>query len=238
MIDEIRRAVDAAAADNAVAGLVLTGTGRAFSAGLDAGDLARSAGGSGPSAGPRREGELPALFSHLLTVPKPVIAAVNGVCAGGGVVLAMMCDLRFAAPEAAFVTAFAQRGLIAEHGTGWFLPRLVGTSAALDLLWSSRRVEADEALRLGLVDRLVPADDLLAEALAYVERLAATVSPRSVATMKAQVYAGLSLPADAALAQDHARMQASLLHPDATEGVQSFVERRPPRFAPLGGFRP
>ena len=98
-----------------------------------------------------------------MRVPKPVIAAVNGVAAGGGFVLAMMCDLRFAATSASFTTAFSRRGLVAEHGTSWLLPRIVGLNRALDLMWSARRITAEEAYRIGFVDRLVPDDALLDE---------------------------------------------------------------------------
>ena len=158
MIAAFRRAVDEAVADTRVVGIVVTGAGRAFSAGLDMVDLARSA-TDGLSRSEPDPVELPALFSHLLQVPKPVIAAVNGVAAGGGFVLAMMCDLRFAAETAgSFTTAFAKRGLVAEHGTSWILPRLVGTNRALDLLWSARRIDAAEAYRIGFVDRVVPDD--------------------------------------------------------------------------------
>jgi len=233
MIADIRRAVMRAARDPDVVGIVITGSGRGFTAGLDSGDLTRSTEGALGDAEPGPSDELPALFSYLLNVPKPVIAAVNGVAAGGGFVLAMMCDLRFASPAASFTTAFSKRGLIAEHGTGWFLPRLVGTSRALDLLWSSRRVDADEAYRIGMVDRIVPADDLLAEARRYVEELAASVSPRSMAVAKAQVYSGLSQSAPTALRDTDGLMKEALDHPDAKEGVLSFIERRPPHFAPL-----
>ena len=159
MVADIRKAVDRAAADEKAVGIIITGTGRAFSAGLDAADLARSASGTAQSdieSSTPPTDDLPALFSYLLRIPKPVIAAVNGVAAGGGFVLAMMCDLRFAAESASFTTVFSKRGLIAEHGTSYLLPRLVGISRALDLLWSSRRFDAAEALRIGFVDRVVP----------------------------------------------------------------------------------
>jgi enoyl-CoA hydratase/carnithine racemase len=231
MVRDLRRTVDRAAADPAVAGIVVTGAGRAFCAGLDAGDLARSAAGTAPvdDTVPDPD-ELPALFSYLLRVPKPVVAAVNGVAAGGGMVLAMMCDLRFGAETASFTTAFSRRGLVAEHLTSWLLPRQVGTSAALDLLWSARRIDSAEAFRLGLLDRLVPGDQVVEAAVAYVRDLAANVSPRSVAVMKAQVYRHWALAlAEAASDADHLTAEA-LRHPDAAEGVASFVERRPPRF--------
>jgi enoyl-CoA hydratase/carnithine racemase len=240
MITALRERVDQAVADETVVAIVFTGTGRAFSAGLDAEDLARSTQG-GPPARPSRadpDAEPPALFSYLLGVPKPVIAAVNGVCAGGGLVLAMMSDLRFVAASATFTTVFSRRGLIAEHATSWLLPRMIGTNRALDLLWSSRRFDAAEALRLGFADRVVPDDDLLAEVRRYVEDLAASVSPQSLATMKAQVYEGLSQTFDEAVWDADARMRVSLDHPDAREGVASFAERRPPRFLPWSAGGP
>jgi enoyl-CoA hydratase/carnithine racemase len=232
MIAAIRAAVEHAAADENVVGIVITGTGRAFSAGLDAVDLARSTSGEAQSdiENSNPPDELPALFSYLLRIPKPVIAAVNGVAAGGGFVLAMMCDLRFAAESASFTTVFSKRGLIAEHGTSYLLPRLVGTGRALDLLWSSRRFDAAEAYRMGFVERLVPGDRVLEEACAYIGDLAANISPRSLAVIKAEVYGHLSLGMEAAIRHADKVMNESLTHPDATEGVASFVERRPPRF--------
>lgn len=234
MIAEIRKAADMAAADEQVVGIVVTGAGRAFCAGLDTGDLTRSASGTAAEAEPASnlsDDELPALFSHLLRIPKPVIAAVNGVAAGGGFVLAMMCDLRFAAAGASFTTAFSKRGLIAEHGTSWILPRLVGLNRALDLLWSARRIDAAEALRIGFVDRVVPNEKLLDDAKAYIRDLAANVSPRSLAVMKMQIYRHSSLAMGTAIRDADRLTHESLAHPDATEGVKSFVERRPPRFA-------
>jgi enoyl-CoA hydratase/carnithine racemase len=148
MVEEIRSVVDEAAADPNVIAVVITGNGRGFSAGLDTGDLAKSASGTVSSSSRASDpDELPALFSHIMRVPKPVIAAVNGVAAGGGLVLAMMCDLRFAATSASFTTAFSRRGLVAEHGTSWLLPRIVGLNRALDLMWSARRITAEEAYR-------------------------------------------------------------------------------------------
>ena len=238
MVADIRKAVDRAAADEKAVGIIITGTGRAFSAGLDAADLTRSASGTAQtdieSSTPPTD-DLPALFSYLLRIPKPVIAAVNGVAAGGGFVLAMMCDLRIAAESASFTTAFSKRGLIAEHGTSYLLPRLLGISRALDLLWSSRRFDAAEALRIGFVDRVVPNDRVVDEACAYIRDLAANVSPRSLAVIKAQVYGHLSLGMEAAIRHSHKVTNEALAHPDAAEGVASFVERRPPRFQPWKG---
>ena len=237
MINDIRTQVERASADDQVVGIVITGTGRGFSAGLDMEDLTKSTSGMAPATTTERApdpDELPALFGFLPRIPKPVIGAINGVCAGGGFVLAMMCDVRFAAERSArFTTAFGKRGLVAEHGTSWLLPRLVGTSRALDLLWSSRTIDAAEAYRIGFVDRLVDDNELLNAATAYIRDMAAAVAPRSIALMKAQVYRGWSQPIDVALSQVQDEVNASLVHPDSTEGVVSFLEKRSPRFAPI-----
>jgi enoyl-CoA hydratase/carnithine racemase len=239
MVEQIRDAVERASADEGVVAIIITGTGRAFCAGLDAGDLERST-RHGAQASPRAVSadELPALFSYLLRVPKPVLAAVNGVAAGGGFVLAMMCDLRFAASDASFTTVFSKRGLIAEHGTAWLLPRIVGTSRALDLLWSSRRFDAAEAYRIGFVDRLAPRETLIDETKAYLHELAANVSPNSLAVIKAEVYRHWSLAMEPAFRDADDLMKTALAHPDAAEGVASFVERRAPRFRRIKGEKP
>jgi enoyl-CoA hydratase/carnithine racemase len=238
MIADIQSAVDSLAGNPAVTGIVITGTGRGFCAGLDMGDLGRTASGETESRSrPTDPNELPALFAYLLRVPKPVIAAVNGTAAGGGFVLAMMCDLRFVVQSARFTTAFSKRGLIAEHGTSWLLPRLVGTGRALELLWSSKVIDAAEAYRIGFVDRVVEDGEgaALAEAVQFIRTLSETASPRSMARMKALVLRGWSQPIDVALHEVNEELPAALAHPDATEGVQSFLEKRPPNFAPWTG---
>lgn len=232
MIGEIERMALQAEADPEVVAIALTGEGRGFCAGVDMSVLTASTQG----AAPRDDGRAnPALFSFLTRISKPVIAAVNGVAAGGGFVLAMMADLRFVAEEASLITVFSRRGLIAEHGTSWLLPRMIGLSAALDLLMSSRRVDGAEALRLGLADRLLPGADLLPAVEAYVADLAATVSPTALAVIKAQVRRHLAQPFDEAARESAALMATALAHPDATEGAASFIARRPPRFAAWTG---
>ena len=144
-------------------GIVITGNGRGFSAGLDAQVLAEvTSKGGNASSDVAAEDDLPRIFSYLLEVPKPVIAAVNGVAAGGGLILALMSDLRIASRDASFVTVFLKRGLVAEHGSSWLLPRLVGTGRALDLLWMSDRIDAQTAADIGLVERLAEPDELCA----------------------------------------------------------------------------
>ncbi len=169
-----------------------------------------------------------------LSIPKPIIAAVNGACAGIGLVQALMCDLRFAAAGAKLTTAFARRGLVAEHGISWMLPRLVGPARALDLLLSGRVVLAEEAQALGLVNRVLAPEALLDATLDYAHELVVNCSPASMATMKRQVYADLEQALPDALAEADRLMLASFTAPDFVEGVASFVERRDPRFAALG----
>jgi enoyl-CoA hydratase/carnithine racemase len=240
MIGEIERLARAAEADPDVTAICITGAGRGFCAGIDMSVLADHASHGPPPRAEAHDGRppRPALFSFLLDISKPVIAAVNGVGAGGGFVLAMMCDLRFMAEDASLITIFSRRGLIAEHGTSWLLPRMVGLSRALDLLWSSRKIDAAEAYRIGLADRVVPSDQLMDAVEAYVADLAATVSPRALAVIKAQVHRHLAIGFDDAALESDALMAKALKHPDASEGAQSFIERRPARFAAWTGDAP
>ena len=231
MIWAIEQEIRAAERDPAVFAIAVTGAGRGFCAGVDMSVLADHAAGNAPAS--RRE--RPALFSFILEISKPVIAAINGPCAGGGFVLAMMCDLRFMATEASLTTVFSKRGLIAEHGTSWLLPRMIGLNRALDLLWSSRRVDAEEAYRLGFADRVVPGDELLGAVEGYVNAMADSVSPRAIAVIKRQLHDHLATDFDTAARESDALMKTALAHPDATEGARTFVERRQPAFAPWTG---
>lgn len=236
LLRDFRAAVEAAADDPAVVGIVVTGTGRGFCAGLDAQALAEtaSAGSSARGAASDSPQEVPGLFTWLLDVPKPVIAAVNGVAAGGGLVLAALCDVRFASSEASFATVFSKRGLISEHGTSWILPRLLGPGRALELLWSSRRIDAEEALRIGLVEFTTAPDELLERAGAFVRDLAANASPAAIRDTKRLVYRHMGVGYSEALREADELQWRALDHPDSTEGVQSYLEKRPPRFARLG----
>ena len=173
-------------------------------------------------------------FSYLLAIRKPIIAAINGAAAGLGLAIACLCDVRFAAERAVFRTAFSQRGLIAEHGMSWILPRLLGPARALDLLWHPRKVTAAEALQLGLVNRVVADDQIVAEARSYIEEIAAASSPTSLMVMKQQVYRHMMLPLSEAMSDANQLMAESIARPDFKEGVASFLERRPPRFGRIG----
>jgi enoyl-CoA hydratase/carnithine racemase len=218
------------AASDQVRVVVVTGAGRGFCAGADMQEL-QAIGDNGLEAAAEAHDSRPQTFP--LSIPKPIIAAINGPCAGIGLVQALMCDIRFAAEGAKLTTAFSRRGLVAEHGISWILPRLVGPATALDLLLSGRVVLGDEAAQLGLVNRALPADQVLPETMAYALDLAANCSPASMAAMKRQVYADLDTGLPGALAEADRLMVASLTAPDFVEGVASFVERRGPQFAPL-----
>jgi enoyl-CoA hydratase/carnithine racemase len=209
---------------------VLTGAGRGFCAGADMQEL-QSLGEDGVSED-QRNGARTAQ-TYPLTVPKPIVAAINGPCAGIGLVQALMCDIRFVAEDAKITTAFARRGLVAEHGISWILPRLVGPAQALDLLLSGRVVLGQEAAAMGLANRATPKETVLEETLAYAHELATLCSPASMATMKRQVYAALEQALPVALAEADEAMLESFMQPDFVEGVSSFVERRAPEFAPL-----
>jgi enoyl-CoA hydratase/carnithine racemase len=242
MLTEIRAAIEAGVADPAVVAVVITGAGRGFSAGLDSAQLTEAvAGRTGRppvASADDEDAELPGLFSYFLQQPKPIIAAVNGVTAGGGFVLATMCDLRFASTNASFLSIFTKRGLIAEHGTTWTLPRLIGMGAALDVLWSSRRIEADEALRLGLVQQVVEPDELLPTVAAYVRELAANVAPQAIAETKRLAYRHAGMTIRASLVESDESTYAFSTRPDAVEGAAALVERRTPNFTRVTGGNP
>ena len=246
MLAEIRHAIGSAEKDESVVGIVLTGAGKGFCAGMDMNALDNLSSGSGDGSddlsrlntdlgNPEMGEDFQVTYSYLLAVQKPIIAAVNGACAGLGMSVAMFCDMRIMAEDAKFATAFAQRGLVAEHGISWSLPRIVGPSRALDLLWSGRRVLAPEAERIGLVDRVVESGKAAEAAQDYVRMLAETSAPLSLKVMKQQVYTHMATPVGDAMRQTNKLMAESLKRDDFREGVRSFLEKRPPNFAPVKG---
>ena len=244
MLAELRHALAEAESDRRVVGIVLTGAGRGFSSGMDIESLGATASGSGGDRAidpaldaqpgdPAMGADFQVTFSYLLSLRKPLIAAVNGPAAGLGMMIACLCDMRFAGPAAVFRIAFGQRGLIAEHGSSWILPRLLGPARALDVLWTSRKITAKEALELGLANRVVEGDAAEA-AREYLRDLAETTSPTSLMIMKQQVYRHLMLPLGPAMEDANRLMAESLGRPDFKEGVSSFVERRAPKFERIG----
>lgn len=233
----LHAAIDRAEGDPAVRAIVLTGSGRGFCAGANLGTTESLADSQGDSATlsetavAQLVGERHPYF--LTELRKPVIAAINGACAGIGLTHALMCDIRFAAAGAKFATSFARRGLIAEHGISWILPRLAGWGAAMDLLLSGRTFLAEEARELGLVNHVVEPGQLLERAMAYAADIAANCSPASLAVIKAQAYRDALDDVAAVSARAEALMNESLIRPDLIEGVVSFLEKRPPKFPPL-----
>lgn len=241
MLAEIRHALAEAERDDNVIGIVLTGAGRGFCAGMDMNALDSMSSGEGGAAedlsslsatpGDPEMGEnFETTYSYLLSIRKPLIAAINGACAGLGFSVALFCDMRFVEKTAKFTTAFSQRGLVAEHGMSWTLPRIVGPSRALDILWSARKFDGEEADRLGLADRLCETGTALEEACDYIQTLAQTSAPISLKVMKQQVYRHLNMPLGEAMKETNHLMDESLQRSDFTEGVRSFIEKRPPEF--------
>jgi enoyl-CoA hydratase/carnithine racemase len=228
MTDLYIAALDRATSDPDARAVVVTGAGRGFCAGADMTLLAGLADG-----GPRVANADRPPYQLEPAVPKPVIAAINGACAGLGLVRALYCDLRIAVRGAKITTAFARRGLVAEYGMSWLLPRIVGLPTALDLLLSGRTLLAEEAAELGLVDRLVD-DDALGAATEYAGELARLSSPASMRDMKRQVWGDLTGTLEESVERAESLMRASFDRPDLAEGVSSYLEGREPQFPPLG----
>jgi enoyl-CoA hydratase/carnithine racemase len=241
MQKEVYSAMADAEKDDGVRVIILTGAGRAFCAGADIQNLGQLAGGKvdvdrlkrdwltrSPRDGARPDFQQ--TYSYFPAIGKPVIGALNGPTVGLGLVIALYCDMRLASDQAKFSTAFARRGLIAEHGIGWTLPRLVGLANGCDLLFSARTIDAQEALRMGLVSSVCPAEKLLPAAVEYAEELASKVSPRSMRVMKKQVYNALFQTLAGAIDEANEEMFQSFTCDDFKEGVAHFVEKRAPRF--------
>lgn len=221
--------------------IIVTGAGRGFCAGADMGLLTSLTDGSldlegvnteaaSPGKNPGTREDFLKQYSFPAAVQKPVIAAVNGAAMGIGMVHALYCDIRFASDAAKFGTAFAQRGLIAEHGISWMLPRLVGLENALDLLYTARIIGADEAKAMGLVSRVVPADELMPRVREYALQIAKGSSPRSLRVIKKQVWDDQLQDLGPSIEVAVREMLESFAAEDFTEGVLSFLEKRPPNF--------
>jgi enoyl-CoA hydratase/carnithine racemase len=240
---EFTDAVRRAAADDAVRAIVITGAGKGFCAGADMSLLsaaASGAGAGGDGAGsplaadvdfaPEARADFRKKHAWLVSVPKPVIAAINGSSVGLGFVIPLYCDFRIAAESAKFSVIFSKRGLVAEYGLAWILPRIVGLPNAIDLVFTSRLIDAAEAQRMGLVSRVLPDAGFLDAVQAFARELAATVSPRSLRVMKRQMYLaqleGLGPSVDLAMEE----MRLSFSGEDFKEGVAHFLEKRAPRF--------
>ena len=239
---EVRAAMGEAEHDENVRVIILTGAGRGFCAGADMSllstvaekglDEARRAQAVQPasSGGEGTRRDFRKKYSYFPAVTKPVIAAINGPVVGLGLVIALYCDIRLASDAARFGTAFAQRGLIAEYGMAWMLPRLVGHANALDLLFSARMIDAAEALRMGLVNQVFPRETFLENVQKCAADLASSVSPRSLRVIKRQVYDAMFQTLGEAFEIAEREMLESLRCEDFKEGVAHSVEKRAPAF--------
>jgi len=242
MESEVRSHMENAEQDDEVRVIVLTGAGRGFCAGADMSLLSavadRGLDDRGPAhvlnnEGNRREGVPPDFqkkYSYFPAIGKPVIAAINGPVVGLGLVITLYCDLRLASDASRFSTTFARRGLIAEYGMAWMLPRIIGIANALDLLFSARTIDAAEALRMGLVNRVFPQETFLEKVQEAAQELASTVSPRSLRIIKRQVYEAMSQPLGEAFDISVREMMACFRTEDFKEGVAHFVQKRPAAF--------
>ncbi len=225
MEEEVRSAMTAAAGDDGVRAILLTGAGRGFCAGADMSLLTGIVDGQAPRRTP-----VGRCFLDFPVVPKPIIAAINGPAVGLGLILPLYCDLRIASESARFGTAFAKRGLIAEYGLAWLLPRLVGPGNAIDLLFSARVIDAREAHRMGLVNRVLPEAEFAGGVRAYAIELASQVSPRSMRIIKQQVYEAQSQSLAEAQRMAEKEMYECFGTEDFREGVAHYMEKRQPAF--------
>lgn len=240
---EVRAAMHEADTDPNVRVIILTGAGRGFCAGADMsllnsisqqglsarqqGSFLQNAGNGGRSDG---RPDFQKKYSYFPSLQKPVIAAVNGPAVGLGFIHTLYCDIRFASENAKFGTAFAKRGLIAEYGLAWMLPRLIGPANAMDMLFSARLVDAHEALRMGLVNQVYPQEGFLSRVHEYAHELANSVSPRSLRVMKSQIYNAMFQSLGEAFETAEEEMVKSLQCEDFKEGVAHFLEKRAPVF--------
>jgi len=256
MEKEVRSSMENAERDEDVRVIVLTGAGRGFCAGADMSLLSavaehgvvdrnsedQKSGVQNREVQKREDQNREAAlrdgvpldfqkrYSYFPAIGKPVIAAINGPVVGLGLVITLYCDLRLASDAARFSTTFARRGLVAEYGMAWMLPRIVGIANALDLLFSARTIDAAEALRIGLVNRILPQESFLEKVHEYARELASTVSPRSLRIIKRQVYEAMFQPLSEAFDVSVNEMMASFKTEDFKEGVAHFVEKRAPAF--------
>ncbi|GEB32455.1 MULTISPECIES: enoyl-CoA hydratase-related protein [Brevibacillus] len=225
MHKEIIAALKQAQKDDAVRCILLTGAGRAFNAGQD---LSEVSGGDVDFGGFLRERYNPMILQMHKT-EKPIVAAVNGVAAGAGMSVALACDIRLASEKASFVNAFVGIGLVPDSGGCYFLPRIVGIGKALELAMTGEKVSAQEALGIGLVNQVYPAESFMEDALAYARKLAA-LPTRAIGLIKRAMYKGLEMGLEETLAYEAYAQEAAGSTADHKEGVAAFMEKRAPRF--------
>lgn len=227
---ELLAALRAADADPGVRAVVLTGSGRAFSAGQELGEHAEELRRGGPAAIRRAiDEEYNPLVRQLATMGTPVVAALNGACAGAALGLALACDIRLAADTARLVPAFCAIGLSADAGVTWLLPRVVGPARARALLLANEAIGAEQALSMGLVDAVVPAGELAERSRVTAERLA-TGATLAYGAVKQAVLGAMDHDLEWALAAEAATQERMVATADHAEGVAAFLAKRAPVF--------
>jgi 2-(1,2-epoxy-1,2-dihydrophenyl)acetyl-CoA isomerase len=228
MIQELAEAVRAAERNAAVRAVVLTGAGRGFSSGADISEFDLSNGGM--DAGEYLRRNYNPLVTRVHALEKPVLAAINGVAAGAGLSMALACDLRYAAESARLVVAFVKIGLVPDAGLMYFLPRLIGPARTLELAWTGDPLGAQEAYELGMLNRVLPDDQVLGHTQSVAARLAQAPA-RTVGLIKRAVNQSHELPFERVLELEANYQTLASRDPDFTEGVAAFREKRQPNFA-------
>ncbi len=235
---EMRTAMMDAERDPSVGAIIITGAGRAYCAGADMGSLGEITAGrtsAGAAAAEddwtrQQRADYRTQYSWLLALSKPVIGAINGACVGLGFTTCLYQDIRMASDRARMGLIFPQRGLAIEHGSSWMLPRIVGVARAVELAVTGRLVDANEALQMGLVTRVVPHESLMPTAREVASEIAHKCSPLGVAQAKKLIYQHLFSDLGTAIREDDESMQMMTRSEDFKEGVRAFVEKRAPRF--------
>jgi 2-(1,2-epoxy-1,2-dihydrophenyl)acetyl-CoA isomerase len=230
LLAALGKAVREAERDKSVRCVVITGAGRGFSAGQDLADVADRYKSDAPiELGSHLRDRYHATINKISTMEKPVIAAVNGAAAGAGCSLALACDIRIAAESASFIEAFIHVGLVPDTGSSYFLPRLVGASRALEMAITGRKVKADEALQIGLVNKVVPDADLGPESMKLAQHLA-SLPPRAIGLTKRAMNRAWTVDLDDQLEYEAMLQTTAGQTRDHREGVAAFLEKRKPDF--------
>ncbi len=232
MGEELARAVSGLQSDSTVRVVILRGEGKAFSSGGDLGMLARDAGLIAGGEGPTMAGAPREFYERFLSIARlkvPTIAALNGHAIGAGACLALACDLRIASRVAKIGFTFTRLGIHPGMGATYFLPRLLGTARACDLLFTGRIVDAEEALRLGLVDRLASAEEFDAEVMRWAREIAGA-GPLAVRLTKRAIYRGVRHSLEEMLDFESLQQSWTFTTDDAREGLQAMLEKREPHF--------
>lgn len=227
MISETTDAFKQAGRDESVRCLVITGSGRGFSSGQDLADVQSR--GDDFAIGEHLRRGYHKLIKQMVTLEKPIIGAINGIAAGAGCGVALACDIRIASEKASFMLAFSRVGLVPDSGTNWFLPRLIGYARAYEMAITADKIPADKALEWGMVNRVVPAEQLMEAATAWAQPLA-TGPTLAYGLTKRAMHKSRTMDLEEALAYEAYLQEIASHSRDYHEGVNAFMEKREPQF--------